>query len=79
MDEINVLEPVSGEYHTKLTATNPDKINSGSNNIILDAISALVATQGNNQIVTSIYLEFTYIDDPSAIKIEYIPEGKPKA
>lgn len=77
MDKTDVLEPVSGEYHTKLTASNPDKNNPGSNNIILDAIAALASTREHDQIVTSIYLEFTYVDDPNVVKIEYIPDGKP--
>ena len=78
VNDINVLKPADDEHHTKLTGNNPNRTKDGSNNIMLDAIAAMIMTRENDRIVTSIHVEFTYVDDPDMIKVEYIPEGKPE-
>jgi hypothetical protein len=77
LNDIEVLKPTDDEHHVKLTGINPNRTNDGSNNIILDTIAAMASARENDQIITSIHLEFTYIDNPDMIKVEYIPEGKP--
>ena len=77
MNDKNILIPDSDEHRCVMNLNSPDRTSDSSNTIILDVIEAFSGVRSNNQNITSVYLEFKYIDDIDPLYIITIEQTPP--